>query len=1100
MQTLNFAEGMIMTQTRAFSALLAMVCMATVAPAQNDTATLVGTVRDAQGSAVPDTALSVISLATGTERRTQTDTEGNYRITALHIGAYRVEIQKEGFKRYVLQSVVLGAFQTLRVDAALEVGELTATVDVSATAPVVDTESNTLTESLSEAKLKNYTLPLLFSNSVAWLITTYSTSAVQYFNDMVVIGNRQDALRTTIDGATVDHFRSSPPALSVQEVRLVNGGANAEFPTPGTAAATTRSGSNDWHAATEFLVMNQALNSLGPWGGERPVGQPDYSAYYGGSGPVFIPKIYNGRNKTFFSATFNRRKSTNRFAPLTVNVPTQSMTRGDFSALRDGSGQPIILKDPLTGLPFDGNIIPASRISSVSNNIINSYYPAPNTGVATNTLRNYYDIASSFGAQNEFFTRFDHRVTSQDTLTYSYMRLFQDSRSDTATSGGMKIPNRFNALSENNAQTHSIGYIRVVNPNIVNEFRFSFNRLNDVQGSDVKGQDLVNQYGIQGLTPYGYTGIPGINISEIAGMGQIYTDNQFVENRFNVIDSLNIHKGRHALKIGGEFIRIQTNRAGALGPVFGTYDFTGQFTSQPFADFLLGYPASTTRFSPRPTVAARQYSLGLYIQDDFKVSRRLTLNLGLRYDLEGIPVDANGLYFNFNPATGGLVVPDQHALDNVSPLFNKQIPIQTAAQAEFPEKLLVQDRNNFMPRIGLAYRPFDNSKTVVRGYYGIFTVGKMGAGLRGAFLPLLQTGGPFALTETFINQIGANGTPLFGFPRPFLDQGTAASSYSISGSNPSIRDGYLQQWNFSIEHEVKNTAIGVTYTGNKVVNGQYARNINLPFPSTTPFTQSRYLYQNFTSIKYFDQGANDISNMLRVDFNRPMRNGLYVHGGWTWLNQINDGETTAWVQLASTSANPYSRASERGRIDYFPRHRFTIDFVYDLPFGKGRAYSADNRLIDYTLGGWTLSGFWNIYSGEPFTPVYSGTDPSGTGNFSGRPDRIASGKLENPTESLWFDPTAFVAPASNIGRFGNSGRNILELPSTQRTLLAIYKYFPIKERFHFRFATYFDNPFNQHSFGSVQRTITSPNAGALTGPSGYGNWSRSIRFAARLEF
>lgn len=1080
-----------------------LFCLALAAPlavAQNDTATLVGAVRDGQGGVIPAVQVTVTNIATGAVRTTTTNSDGDYRVPALFVGTYRIDMQKNGFRKWTVQSVNISAFQTLRVDSQMEVGDVATTVDVTAAPPVVDTESTTTGESLPSAKLKNYTVPLIFGNSMAWLITTYSTSAVQYFNDMVVIGNRQDALRTTVDGATVDHFRSSPPGLSVQEVRLVNGGANAEFATAGTAATTTRGGSNDVHGAAEMLLMNQALNSLGPWGGARPIGQPDYNLHFGGSGPVYIPKIYNGRNRTFFSTTFNRRKSTSRFTPLSVNVPTTGMRAGDFSGLRSAGSTPVI-RDPLTGTPFAGNRIPESRIAGVSRSIVDSYYPAPNTGDPSNTLRNYYAIADSFEARNEFFNRFDHRLSDKDTLTYTYMRLFQDARLDNATSGAMKVPGRYRSLNEQNAQTHTLGYIRVINSQAVNELRFSFNRLNDRQGSNVKGQDLLSQFGIQGLTPYSFTGVPGINISEIAGMGQVYQDNQFAENRFNLIETLSLQRGRHAFKIGAEIIRIQTNRAGALGPVFGTYDFSGQFSGQPFADFLLGFPASTTRFSPRPTVAARQLASGFYFQDDIKVSQRLTLNLGLRYDLEAVPTDANGLYFAFNPANGGLVVPDQHALDNVSPLFNRRIPLQTASQAAFPNRLLVQDRNNFVPRIGLAYRPFNSNRTVVRAYYGIFTVGKLGAGLRGAFLPLLQTGGPFALTETFINQRGTNGAPLFGFPRPFLDQGTAATSYSINGFNPYMRDGYLQQWNFSVEHDIKGTAVGVTYTGNKLTNGQYARNINLPFPSTTPFAPSRYLYQNFTNIKYFDQGATDISNTLRVDFNRPMKNGLYVHGGWTYLNQINDGETTAWIQLASTSANPYSRASERGRMDYFPHHRFSVDFAYELPFGHGRKYlSAANRGVDAVLGGWILSGFWNIYSGEPFTPIYSGSDPSGTGNFSGRPDRIASGKLSNPTESRWFDPTAFAVPGTNIGRFGNSGRNILELPSTQRTLLAVYKYFRIKESLAFRLASYFDNPFNQHSFGQVQRNITAPNAGALTGPSGYGNWSRTIRFAGRLEF
>jgi len=1079
--------------------------------AQSDTATLVGTVRDSSGAVLPAALVKIQNLGTQLSRETTTDEAGNFRVPALLAGEYSVSVEKPSFKKFVQEKMALRAFQTLRLDATLEVGEVTDSISVTGQAPIVNTEIATHAESLPAEKLKNYVIPLPMVQSLAYWITTYGVDAVQYGNDMVVVGGRQDGLRTTVDGATVDHFRMSPPALSIQEVRLVSSNANAEFPTPGTAASVTKSGTNQFHGAAEYVLQNAALNALGPYGGRRPIGTPNYQISFSGGGPVILPKVYDGRNRTFFFGVYDRSKSRFSATPLSINVPTVLMRQGDFSQYRDSAGNLIPIIDPRTGSPFPGNVIPADRLSSVARNIVSRFYPLPNAGDPNTTLRNYNTITESTGGQDQLFFRVDQKISDRDTATVTFMRLAQDSVFDVAGSGAQKVPGLYKAFTTPQSYASSIAETHIFAPTMVNEFRFSFNRHRQPQGSDVFGQDVLKAFGIEGIDPgLDFRGIPAINISTFAGFGQVYSDSRFVENRFNFIDNLSIQKGRHAIKIGTEIIRFQTNRIDS-GQAFGTYNFTGQFTrgtlpvaGHPFADFMLGFPANTQRFVPRAAIAYRNYSWGMYVQDDFKISPRLTLNLGLRYDLEGVPIDQNGLYFSFDPRTGSIVLPDQHARNQVSPLFNPAIPIKLASEVSFPEKLLVQDRNNFAPRFGFAFRPFNNNKTVVRGGYNIFTVGKLGAGLRGIFLPLLQTGGPFALSETFINQIPAAGNdPQLAFPRPFPSGlGTAASSYSISTSNPFIRDGYLQQWNLGIEHEIWSTAVGISYTGNKTTNGQYSRNINLPPPSTIPFTTARYQYQNFTSVRYFDQGTTDSAHTMKVDFTRPMVRGLYLHGGYTWLSQINDAETTAWVALASQASNPYDRSRDRARIDYFPKHRFVIDWVYDIPFGKGRPFLSNvPGVVNQILGGWTVSGLWRIYSGEPFSPTYSGTDPSGTGIFSGRPDRIGSGKLASPSENRWFDPSAFVVPASNIGRFGNSGRNILELPSSQATLLAIYKNFPIRERVNFRFGAYFNNPFNQHSFGAVQSNITAPNVGALVGPTFFvSNWNRQIQFSGKLEF
>jgi hypothetical protein len=589
-------------------------------------------------------------------------------------------------------------------------------------------------------------------------------------------------------------------------------------------------------------------------------------------------------------------------------------------------------------------------------------------------------------------------------------------------------------------------------------------------------------------------------------------------NRFSYLNNLTHFRGRHTVKAGVNYYHLPNTVGGTTGNAFGTFNFTGRFTrgtlgtaGNSWADLLLGHPDSTTRITPRDTTRPFNFAVGAYIQDDWKPTPRLTLNFGLRYDLEGAPRDRNGLYYSFNPKTGAIVLPDEFAKSKVSPLFNRSIPLELASQAGYPAHLVPTDKNNFVPRVGFAFRPFNNAKTVVRAGYAVFTSGKLANMQRDASSAQLQTGGPFSLSETFQNTQPGGGTvgqPALSFPNPFLaaGQGRAASSYGISFLTPDYRDAYMQQWNFTVEQEVVNTAIRLSYVGSKGTNLLWSRNINLVQPSRIPFNISgcevpgprpgptcRRNYYGFTSIDMFDGGGNDQYNAAQVEFTRPFARGLQFGGGWIWASKITDADV-ATRAVGVVGVDPYSRSYNRGPENVVPRHQFKYQVV----------------------GGWALSVLGRTVSGTLFSVTYSGTDPSGTGTFTGRADRIASGRISNQSLTNWFDPSAFVAPPCGpadpnfpgvacmpIGRYGNSGRNILNGPQPGgarnegvNEFLSVFKNFPIRgERVSFRFFTYIWNPLNRHFVNLNTNISDAQNVGKVTF-----NGIRTIQLGAKLMF
>jgi hypothetical protein len=487
-----------------------------------------------------------------------------------------------------------------------------------------------------------------------------------------------------------------------------------------------------------------------------------------------------------------------------------------------------------------------------------------------------------------------------------------------------------------------------------------------------------------------------------------------------------------------------------------------------------------------------------YIQDDWKLHKKLTLNLGLRYEWMSPFADKYDRMYNFDRQTGNLVVPTLTVIErDVVPIFPKSIAIVTAEEAGFPRRGLRHgDANNFDPRVGLAWRPFGHARSVVRAGFGVYN-----NNLSSSTFNTLSSGGPFTSNETFTNRI-VGGAPIFQFPEPFLAVGTLGAQ-NVSGVDPGLFNPYTLQTNVTVEQEVASTAFRVSYLLTRSVNLLYRRNFNQPPASPAPFDNSRRPYPQYRNVTLVTNGANSAYHALQIEAERKMARGLYFQAGWTWAkqlaHQIDSGEQGGTIEDA------YDRARDRGDDLYLMRHRFISSYIWELPFGKGRKWlSGWLGVPGQIVGGWQIAGVTLLQTGQRFTPTFSGSDPSNTNTLGGRPDRIRNGNLPKKERTLdrWFDTGAFVVPPANAGRFGNAGIGILEGPGTINFDLGLHKNFHLAEGTRLEFSLSATNAFNHPNFrnpaANISSTLAVGRISSLQGQDESG--PRTVILGLRLDF
>ena len=1041
------------------------------ARAQATFGSITGVVKDQSGALVPNAAVTIRNQDTGFTRSVTSNSRGEYEVTHLNTGTYTVTAEAAGFRNFEHTNLVLESLQTARIDVVLEVGSSSSEVTVSAGTPVIETDSPVISDLKTSRDLLDLPLntlnTMLLNDFLFFTPTGYQSSGSKF----EMGGARATQLYYNIDGISanspafgVQNSAVEPSVDSIAEMKFNMVENKAEYSMVTNVIAITKSGQNTFHGRLFEQNTNRALTArsfFAPTVGQNIIN--DFGASLGG--PI-------KRNKAFFFGTYEgfRQRVPAVFTP---SVPTNLMRSGDFSQLLTGTS-PTIIKNPYTGVPFSNNVIPQSMLDAAALKWQQLFFPPANFGPPNLTMSNFRGSAPQQTTQDKGDGRMDYYFSSQHTVygRFSYSRL-QPHAIDSGVPpqyAGYRINVRTGLLA-------ALSDTWTISPQLINEFKVGFTRGANPREGELSGQTLVNELGIQGIPPQPESihNIPSVSITNFQNIFQVAGEVP-TENTFQGIDQVTYIRGGHTFKAGMEYRPQQSNDF--VYPSFGSFTFSNRFSGYSYSDFLLGLPQATSLTYARPSKATRYWFLSGFLQDDWKVSGRLTLSYGLRYEYDKAPVDTFDTVSNFDMRTGSIVVPNQTVLSkNINPLFPKQIPILTASQAGFPSRSLRESSTtDLQPRFGFAYRPFTNNKTVIRGGYGIYY-----DELAGDLASTVLYGGPFGLTQSFTNSITGT-SPLLTFERPFLGAG-AVGAVNLTATSLHMADPRVQQWNLTVERSLTNSmGLRLSYIRTLSTQLVYGTNINEPVASTVPFNQNRRPYPLYNNITLYQNGGTQSYNALSTEVRQHFTRGIQFESAWTWAKNLTDDDDSGGLTEGGfTIENSYNRVRQRGNALYSPRHRIYGTVIWEIPVGKSRRFMNRKGLADWILGGWQLSATYDWQTGNFLTPAYSGIDASNTNTIGGIPDRIGDGNLPASQRSLtrWFDTTAFVAPPN--GRFGNSGSGIIVGPRRQAGNLGLFKSFHPTEKTSFRLQGTFTNVLNHPNFADPNLNISIPaSAGRIT--------------------
>lgn len=1076
---------------------LASLLVSVLAYGQATVATIIGTASDASGSVVPGVQVIVTNQGTNASRITMTDVFGNYEVNNLPPGTYTVTANLAHFRKVQTSNIVLTSQQTVRIDIPLSLGSNVTEISVSAI-PVINSETPTIASTISSEALTDTATNLRSTagttgdsgvyNMINLLPSGYQSSGARWS----MYGSRGSEAYFNVDGISVNSAAygnyigdAQPSFESIQEVHYNMVNNNAEYPQLVNVTTITKSGTNQYHGGLFWFNSNSAWNAVPYFSSSLgPDNKNDFGAFLGG--PVI-------RNRFFFYGTYEGVRDD---APVTINptVPTANMRSGDFSGLTNAStGKPLTITNPFTGKPFPNNAIPQSMFSAPALKWQQMMYPLPNWGNPDSPVANFRGKAfSEINRNDEFDVRGDYIASPVNSL---YVR-YSFNRSEPQQIEGGLPPNVLGyQYYLKVAHQGVISDTWILNSNLINVAKAGYTRATITHYGSTFGQSLINTLGLQGVPPAPPTarGIPTVSISGFTTPSEI-ADNIAPDQTIQFTDQMTYQRGRHTLKWGYEYRPQYFSQQ--INPSFGSYSFNGHWTGYAYSDFLLGLPSTTAYSYSRSSEYAHFWFMSGFLQDDFKVSRKLTLSYGLRYDYDSPPVDKYDAVANFNPATGSIVVSNLNVLTKyVNPRFPSQIPVQTAAEAGYPGRSLrVAWKKAFQPRFGFAFRPFTDANTVIRGGYGLFN-DDLTADM---FSPMY--GGPFGLNLGYTNQI-SKGVPLLTFTQPFIGSSGTVGAVSITGLDRKLRNPYVQQWNLTVERNLGwQTGLRLSYVGTKTTQLIYERDLNQVSASTTPFAQSRTRYPFFQHTYLFSNGAVQSYNAATAEINHNWKKGISFNGAFTWAKSLTDADETSDVEGGPLSEDAYDLRRNYGNSEYSARRRFVSGAVWELPFGKGKALLNDRPILDEIAGGWKISGSYIAQSGLYYTPAYSGYDPANVNQFSGRPDRVGDPTpVGHRSISNWFNPKAFAIPQS--GTFGNAAYGSIEGPGAQIVNAAVFKTFALFRENTLRLQISATNALNHPNFAGPGLTITSTSVGHITSiQTGSFAGPRTMLVGARYNF
>jgi len=1062
--------------------------------ALSQTAQVTGRVNDPNDAAVPGTKVIATNQGTGLKRETVTNDGGYYTIPLLPPGSYELTVQKDGFKPISQSGITLQVEQVARLDFKLEVGATTEIVQVTGAAPLLQSESTSLgqvmaTRPVSELPLNGRNFIQLISLTTGAYIPQRNNSLYQDFL-IGINGNRIQNNNFLLDGVnnnTTDNNQAPilPSPDAIAEFKVQSNLLPAEFGRGlgGTININIKSGTNNFHGALFEFIRNDKLdaNNFFNSGRARP---PFQQNQFGGAvgGPILLPKLYNGRDRSFFFANYQGTRIRRGLTRL-FTVPSAELRAGDFRGLAT-IFDPATTRPDASGAnvrdPFPNNMIPASRIDPIMRRYLD-LYPLPNRpGVANNYILNpkYTDN------NDQGDVKIDHNFSSRDAL------MFRFSRGDRTFVTPLNVPgvpfNGYFAANEYlpqviNNQGAALSYSHTFSSRVINEFRAGYNRLYATVTPRSEGKNLATEFGIRGVPDdLQSNGLTLVSITGFSPLGDSF-DTRRGQNVYQVLNNLSIISGSHTFKMGFDHRRTQFNLGQGSSPR-GSFTYNGVFsqdprdrsrTGNPFADFLLGVPdGAAIGTNVRAGTRVRNYSA--FIQDDWKATSRLTLNIGLRYEYTTPVVEAANRMANFDIATNRLVLAQPGG-------------IRERALAE-------RDLNNFGPRFGLAYQL--SSKTVVRTGYGIFHTLEDAGHHNPLFNP------PFSASFSFpSNQLTtdtslrpAQGFPPVGLPANFAEGGLFLN---INGRPVEFPAAYSQQWNFTVDRQFGPVRVETAYVGNKANKLMANRNINQPLPGPGS-VNARRPFPGWGNITFQEPRGNSIYHSLQMKAEKRLSMGNIFLVSYTYGKAIDDSDST---QLSTTSGtgnlqDQRNQRAERSRSFQDVRHRLVVSYLWELPFGKGRRFlSGASRALNAAVGGWQINGITFYQSGRAFT-INSPFDHSNSGSANIRPDATGiSPDLPGDQRSVqrFINPAAFRIPDGFA--FGNTGRNVGTGPSQTNFDVSVFKDFPLGEerKLQFRFEAF--NVMNTPQFQIPERTFNTPQFGTITSTI---NDNRDIQLALRF--
>ncbi len=1081
-----------------FALLVLLFGVASSPRAQTATGQITGTVKDASGAILARAKVTITNQANGFTREAATNEEGNYSFPLLPVGNYVVTVAQAGFSTSQQSNVQLTVDKIVRIDFDLKVGDVSATVDVQAAAVTLDTETASMGQTITQKQVTQ--LPLNGRNFLSLLFLnggTVETSGEQggmrqgAGNAISINGARPTSNNYLLDGTSnTDTALGTPAAIlsidAIQEFKEQTGTYSAEYGfSANQVNIVSKTGTNDLHGAAFWFGRNDAFDANNYFNNARGVKktklrQNQYGFVVGG--PVWIPKLYDGRNKSFWLANFEGYKRIAGSSDL-LTVPTADQLAGRFTSQ---------IIDPVTKLPFANNIVPTNRFSRLAQLAVAKFFPAPNfTGTGGNYLRNR-NLPTD---QKQYTIRGDQQLGRFGTV---FGRFTSSDYTNTAIGNTTEIGDVFFVQKTKNWQiSHTIPF----NSNLVNQFRFGYVEASAVQHGATAPQSDIDPLKLTGV----FTGLPddqrsypavgfgGVGAG-LSGGGSAVNDYQSSNQpMWDISNTTTWIRGRNTMNIGANFRKWSLQRDLAN-------DFLGQFTYSGFftgnatrdnaiADFLLGYFSGASVFQPAGFSVAgktgnpREFNFlyfAPYIQDDWKVNSRLTLNLGLRWDFRTIPTETNDRmgWRDLSNPKGGLLVADKT-------LVEKGI-VGDQSYYKFANRRNPADSSKkvFAPRLGFAFRPFSNDKTVLRGGYGIFFDSAEGREIDGAadIFPYVSRG-------NYTQSLGQTNllTSDQLFPN-FANVGVAtpaANTFLAVSMSPEPKNPYVQQWSLGVQRELmKNTTLELNYIGSKGTHLLMRRQIAQARKPTNPAlcaatptvgdcpVLSRRPFVNFATYIDSDWSGNSSYNAFNAKIEHRS-NSLLFTMVYTWAKSIDSKSAAAGIGNDVAGWQGFLDNSDirrdRGRSEFDVDHRLVSSFVYELPVGRGKKFGGNlPKVADVVIGGWQVNAIATFQNGFPMT--ISAADVGGLNDTFGtnRADLVSTPKL-NKTIDQWFTTAAFKQPAA--GFLGTSGRGILRLPGINNWDTGLFKNFAITEKLSFQFRFESFNAWNHTQWNGPNRNV-----------------------------